>query len=272
VSTSPLTPESDADVIADPDNSYEPDDLHGAGDAAAGPGGGPGSPAAGAGDGQDRPDSVARLAAVLWDMDGTLVDTEPYWIEEEYILVGEFGGVWNDAHAHQLVGNDLMTSARYIRDTGGVRLEPEQIIERLLERVIERVRQHIPWRPGARELLAELSRRQVPCALVTMSYQSLARAIVSQLPTGSFQVVVAGDDVTHGKPHPEPYLTAAARLGVEPGRCVAIEDSRTGVASAEAAGVPVLAVQHLVPIQPGPGRTVVTSLEDWTPADLASLL
>jgi HAD superfamily hydrolase (TIGR01509 family) len=205
-------------------------------------------------------------------MDGTLVDTEPYWIAEEYKLVAEFGGSWNEEHARHLVGNDLITSAQYIQLHGGVRLEPEQIIQRLLDGVIEQVRVHIPWRPGARELLAELNRLGVPCALVTMSYQSLAKAIVDALPPATFETVVAGDDVTHGKPHPEPYLTAAARLGFAPGRCVAIEDSLTGVASAEAALVPVLAVEHMIPIPPGAGRTVITSLAGWTAADLAGLI
>jgi HAD superfamily hydrolase (TIGR01509 family) len=210
--------------------------------------------------------------AVLWDMDGTLVDTEPYWIEEEYALVAEYGGSWSDDHAHNLVGNDLIVSANYIRDHGGVTLSAEQIIERLLDRVIDRCRVHIPWRPGARELLAELRADGVPCALVTMSYQSLATAIVEMLPAGSFQTVVAGDDVTHGKPHPEPYLTAAERLGVSPRRCVAIEDSLTGVSSAEAAQVPVLAVEHLIPIPPAAGRTVITTLAGWRAADLTVLI
>jgi HAD superfamily hydrolase (TIGR01509 family) len=211
-------------------------------------------------------------AAVLWDMDGTLVDTEPYWIEEETILVREFGGTWTEQDAHNLVGNELLTSANYIRDVGGVPLPAEEIIDRLLDRVIARVQEHMPWRPGARELLAELNALEVPCALVTMSYQSLAQAVVATLPAGSFRTVVAGDDVTHGKPHPEPYLLAASRLGVSPLRCVAIEDSLTGVTSAQAAGVPVLAVEHLVPIPPAAGRTVVTTLKGWTSADLGLLI
>lgn len=223
-------------------------------------------------------DTVARIetlrslpAAVLWDMDGTLVDTEPYWIEEETLLVTEYGGSWTEADAHALVGNELITSANYIRDVGGVPLPAEAIIDRLLERVIVRVREHMPWRPGARELLAELNAQGVPCALVTMSYQSLAQAVVASLPAGSFRTVVAGDDVSQGKPHPEPYLLAASRLGVAPQRCVAIEDSVTGVTSAEAAGVTVLAVEHLMPIPPGPGRTVVTTLDGWTAAALSAL-
>ncbi len=209
--------------------------------------------------------------AVLWDMDGTLVDTEPYWIEAEYALVGRFGGTWSTEHAHALVGNDLLTTARYIREHGGVDLPPEAIVEELLDGVVAQVRQLAPWRPGARELLVMLADLQVPCALVTMSYRRLADAVVSQLPAGTFDVVVTGDVVDRGKPHPEPYLTAARHLAVDPRQCVAIEDSPTGVASAVAAGMPVLGVEHLVPLQAGPGLHVVDTLTGLDVADLLRL-
>lgn len=202
----------------------------------------------------------ALPAAVLWDMDGTLVDTEPYWMEAEYALVEEHGGTWSDEHARALVGNPLLVSAEYLREHGGVALDPVAIVERLLGAVVARVRDHVPWQPGARELLAELSARRVPMALVTMSWTSLAHAVVSRLPAGTFAAVVTGDEVTHGKPHPEPYLTAASRLGVDVRECVAIEDSVTGLRSAEAAGATTVAVPHLVPIPPRSGRVLVPSL------------
>ena len=208
-------------------------------------------------------------AAVLWDMDGTLVDTEPYWIECEFALVSEHGGAWSEEHAHALVGNDLLTSARYIRRVGGVDLPPAQIVDLLLDGVIERVRRRVPWRPGARELLAELVALAVPCALVTMSYRRFARCVVEALPAGSFATLVAGDEVTHGKPHPEAYLVAAARLDVAPARCLAIEDSPAGLASAVAAGVPTLGVEYLVPLARGEGRHVVDTLAGVGAADLA---
>jgi HAD superfamily hydrolase (TIGR01509 family) len=210
-------------------------------------------------------------AAVLWDMDGTLVDTEPYWIAAEYALVAEHGGTWSDAHAHALVGSDLLVSGEYIRRHGGVDLPAARIVEDLLDRVVASVLEHIPWRPGAQELLAALGADGVPCALVTMSYRRLADAVTAALPAGTFATVVTGDEVRYGKPHPEPYLEAAARLGVPVQECVAIEDSRTGVASAEAAGVPVLAVPHLVPIPEGPGRVVVATLEGLDREGLAEL-
>lgn len=211
-------------------------------------------------------------AAVLWDMDGTLVDTEPYWIECEYALVEAYGGTWSTEHAHAVVGGDLIASATYIRDHGPVPLPPEEIVERLLEGVVARVRRHVPWRPGAQDLLAELRTLGVPCALVTMSWRRLAQAVVDALPPDTFAALVVGDEVPRPKPFPDPYERAAALLGAVPASCVAIEDSPTGVASAVAAGVPVLAVQHLVPLLPGPGRTVVHDLTAWTAADLGALV
>ncbi|HEX6877284.1 MAG TPA: HAD family phosphatase, partial [Nocardioidaceae bacterium] len=110
-------------------------------------------------------------AAVLWDMDGTLVDTEPYWIESEFELVDAYGGTWSTEHALNLVGNDLLVSGRYIREHAGIDLEPADIVEELLDRVVARVEKRVPWRPGAVDLLADLRAHDVPCALVTMSYR-----------------------------------------------------------------------------------------------------
>jgi HAD superfamily hydrolase (TIGR01509 family) len=204
---------------------------------------------------------MQRLEAVLFDMDGTLVDTEPYWIAAEYTLVESFGGTWSDEHAHALDGNALIDSAEYIRDHGGVDLDPREIVDRLLADVVVSATREIPWRPGALALLDELREQGVPCALVTMSYVELARTMTDQLPRGTFDAIVTGDQVIDGKPHPEAYLTALDRLGVNAAGSVAIEDSQTGVRSAEAAGCLVIGVPHRVPIEAAPGRVLVDSLE-----------
>ena len=215
---------------------------------------------------------AAPPAAVLWDMDGTLVDTEPYWIECEFNLVRSHGGTWTEEDARSIIGADLLDAAAVIRLRGGVDLPEREIVERLLDGVTARVRERIPWRPGARRLLAELNAQGVPCALVTMSWRRFVEAVVEALPPGSFQTAVSGDLVAHGKPHPEPYLTAARRLGVDPALCVAIEDSPRGVTSAESAGCTVVAVPHLVAIEPGERRVLVPSLRDVRADDLASML
>ncbi len=219
-----------------------------------------------------RPGGGVRLPkAVLWDMDGTLVDTEPYWIDVEQRLVEAHGGVWTREHALQLVGNDLIESGRYIREHGGVDLPPERIVEVLLDGVVAHIERAVPWRPGARELLADLRAHGVPCALVTMSYERFVAPVLAALPKGSFDVVVTGDAVSHGKPHPEPYLHAARLLGVDPQGCVAIEDSDTGARSAAAAGCRVVVVENHVPVPPGERRTFLPTLAGVSPADLTTL-
>lgn len=205
--------------------------------------------------------------AVLWDLDGTLIDTEPYWMAAEYELAAEFSRVWTEADARSVIGFDLLDAAAVFIARTGVPLSAEEIVDRLLQSVIERLRRAVPWRPGALELLTGLRRGGMPCGLVTMSYCNLAQEILTQLPAGSFNAVVTGDMVDNGKPHPEPYRRAAEALGIDPGDCVAIEDSPTGVASAEAAGCKVVAVPNLVAIEPAPNRIVIGSLTDLSAED-----
>ena len=202
------------------------------------------------------------MQAVLWDMDGTLVETEPYWIEAEYALAEKYGGTWSHEHALELVGNDLLDSAIYIRTHMGIDVEPANIVEELLDGVIARVEQAVPWRPGAVELLTALGELGVPCALVTMSYRRFVAPVLAALPPTAFAAIVTGDTVSQGKPHPEPYLKAARQLGLEPGDCLAIEDSNTGARSAEAAGCTVLVVPNHVPVLEGERRVFVDSLAD----------
>lgn len=199
--------------------------------------------------------------AVLWDMDGTLVDTEPYWIAAEHELVEAHGGTWTHEDAMSLVGNPLRESARIIRERGGVDLPLDEIVAFLIGRVIDQVRVEVPWQAGARELLASLRDAGVPCALVTMSYRELAEPVAALAPEGAFQVLVCGDEVERGKPDPQPYLVAAEKLGVDVTRCVAIEDSPAGIASARAAGAVTLGVEAVVPVLPAPGLSRTPSLE-----------
>ena len=204
-------------------------------------------------------------AAVLWDMDGTLIDTEPYWIRCEHELVAAYGGRWTDEDATSIVGFDLLDAAEVIRSRGGVPLRPHDIVEKLSAAVTALLRERVPWRPGGRELLAALKLRNVPCALVTMSWSDLTDVVVRQLPPGTFQTVITGDMVMNGKPHPEPYRRAAEELGVDPLACVAIEDSPPGIASAEAAGCVVVGVRNLLPIPEVPHRVVLSTLQGVTP-------
>lgn len=209
------------------------------------------------------------LAAVLWDMDGTLVDSEPYWLSAEKELVSSAGGTWNPAILPLMIGQSLEHSAELLQDWFGITLSVQEVVDTLIDAVLDRMATHgVPWRPGARELLLELSAAGVPCALVTMSWKRMVDVVLAQLPERIFDTVVTGDAVTRGKPHPEPYLTAAGNLGVDVTACVAIEDSTPGVASAEAAGARVLAVEAHVPLPAAPGRSRMTTLQGIGLADL----
>jgi len=218
------------------------------------------------------PGPPVRLpAAVLWDLDGTLADTEPSWFAAEYALAAEHGAKWTDDDAHALVGSDLIESGVYIRDRMGLDLEPGAIVELLLDRVVADACTGVTWRPGARELLEECRVADLPCALVTMSYARVVEPVLDQLPADAFAAVVTGDSVELGKPHPEAYLRAASLLGVRPHSCVAIEDSPTGATAAESAGAHVLVVPNTVPVPDGPGRTRVPTLVGVRLGDLAAL-
>lgn len=223
--------------------------------------------------GQASDQNPRRPQAVLWDMDGTLVETEPYWLAAEFDLVEEFGTTWSEDQGRYLVGRDLMFTADYLREHGGVDLPSVEIVHHLQTRVIQRVREHLPWRPGAQELLTALSAAGVPQALVTMSWSALAEAIVSRLPADTFSAVVTGDVVRRGKPHPDPYLLALAELGLPATDVVAVEDSPTGIASAVAAGLQVLAVPYLVDVTRIDGVApdsyrIVNSLNELQPGGL----
>ncbi len=204
-------------------------------------------------------------------MDGTLVDTEPYWMATEEAIAEQYGGTWTHADAMALVGNELIVSGEYIKAKLGLDQSAEEVVEMLLDGVVEQVRHAVPWCDGAREMLLSLREAGVPCALVTMSYQRFVAPILEHLPPETFRVIVTGDMVDNGKPHPEPYLTAAAALGVDPADCVAVEDSPTGARSAEEAGCRVLVVPNHVPVPEGPNRYFRETLMGLSPADLAAL-
>ncbi|WP_348981078.1 HAD family hydrolase [Microcella alkalica] len=218
------------------------------------------------------PIDPARLpAAVLWDMDGTIVDTEPYWMRAETELIESFGGSWSADDGLQLVGSGLLDAAAIIREAG-VDLPLPEIVDRLTDRVMALIAQEVPWRPGARELLGELRAAGVRTALVTMSLRRMALTVADALGSDAFDLVVAGDDVTRPKPHPEPYLTAAERLGVSIRDCIAIEDSEFGLVSAVASGAATIGVPCHVTLHAAPTHELWPSLAGRTLDDLAAAL
>jgi HAD superfamily hydrolase (TIGR01509 family) len=204
-------------------------------------------------------------------MDGTLIDSEPYWMNSEGAFARENNTVWTKQDGLSLVGMSLYDSSKIIKERVGSSLEPEQIIQRLTDEVTAQLKQKVIWRPGAKELLTMLRRENIKTALVTMSMHRMAQQVVDAIGFDAFDVIVAGDDVRQGKPHPEAYLKAAELLGVRPEDCVAFEDSNTGLRSAEAAGTKAVGIKNIVEIPAIPGRILWPTLEGVSLIDLQGL-
>ncbi|MFF5566473.1 HAD family hydrolase [Streptomyces sp. NPDC012623] len=208
------------------------------------------------------PGRHASPAAVLFDMDGTLVDTEVLWWETAEEVAAGLGHRLTDADAPEVVGRAVAdTAAHLIRVTGAA--DRDKAAAELAASFFRRVAAGAPPRPGARRLLAELERARVPFALVSASPRSVVDSVVGgSLADVPFAFTLSADDTVRTKPHPDPYRAAAGRFGAAPGACVAVEDSPDGTASAAAAGCPVLVVPSLLPVGPGSGRYFARSLED----------
>ncbi|MFJ2863577.1 HAD family hydrolase [Kitasatospora sp. NPDC087314] len=201
------------------------------------------------------------LQAVLLDMDGTLVDTEDFWWQAEVTLFAELGHALTDEDRAQVVGGPMTRVIDYLVGTTGVDLAPADLTALINQRFVDLLAGGVPLMPGAERLLNTLAAHGIPAALVSASHRHVIDIVLRSLGAHHFAFTVAGDEVPRTKPHPDPYLEAARRLGAEPARCVVIEDAPTGVRAAEAAGCPVIAVPSVAPIEPAPGRLVLSSLE-----------
>ncbi|MDL4777036.1 MULTISPECIES: HAD family hydrolase [Thermomonosporaceae] len=212
------------------------------------------------------------LAAVLFDMDGLLIDSERLWLEVETGVMDWLGGSWGPEQQEQMVGGSLDVAVRLMLEHTGADAAPEEVARRMVDGMVERLSASVPMMPGAKELLAEVQAAGVPAALVSSSYRRLLEPVLDALGREHFVLTVAGDEVARPKPDPEPYLKATAALGVPPGRCVVLEDSPNGLAAAEAAGCRTVAVPGLLPIREAPGRVVVASLCEIDLAGLSAMV
>jgi HAD superfamily hydrolase (TIGR01509 family) len=199
---------------------------------------------------------------VLFDMDGTLVDSEKVWDVGLRELAIRYGGSLSDEARLRMVGTSALETMVILHDD--LRQpwrDPDEGADWLDVRVAELFADGLEWLPGARDLLTEVRAARLPTALVTNTRRSLVEVALGTLGAHNFDAVVCGDDVPRTKPDPAPYLAAAASLGVDPARCVAVEDSPAGVASALGAGCAVLAVPHEVEIVGADVRVVDSLVE-----------
>ena len=213
------------------------------------------------------------LQAVLWDMDGTLVDTEPIWWRAEMDTLNRLGARWTVEDCKSMIGSDLDASADvWMRRIPAGATTKDRLVAEVHGEVIRGLKAGVEFQPGALELLAELRSEGVACALVSASYRSMVDAVLSHCPPDVFDVTVAGDEVSRGKPDPEPYLTAARLLGADPAGCVVLEDSPPGASAGNAAGALVVAIPQHIAVPPAPHRILVDSLTELTPDDLRALM
>jgi HAD superfamily hydrolase (TIGR01509 family) len=211
------------------------------------------------------------MRAVLWDMDGTLVDSEKLWDVAMHALYGRMGGALTPEVRVATVGGSAEGVMQIIYADLGLEPDPAAMAESvdwLHFYAGELFETGLPWLPGARELLDRLTAARVPLALVTNTRRDLTERALKSIGGHYFSVTVCGDEVVHPKPAPDPYRRAAELLGFDPSDCLAIEDSVTGTAAAEAAGCPVLVVPNDVEVPGGPRRRHVNSLSELDVDDL----
>jgi HAD superfamily hydrolase (TIGR01509 family) len=211
------------------------------------------------------------LAAVTFDMDGLLVDSEPLWFLAEAAVMARLGGEWAPADQHALVGGSMASTVAYLLARAQQPAHPAEVASWLIEDMVDLVRTRpLAALPGVLSLLAEVRVAGLPYALVTSSEPAVVDAVLTRLGV-EFPIVVCAADVHRAKPDPEGYRLAAAKLGVDAAQCIALEDSPNGVAAAEAAGYRVVAVPSVVPVPDRAGRVVLGTLAGVTLGQLKAL-
>ena len=195
-------------------------------------------------------------------MDGLTINSEPQWLEAEIELTESFGYDWTQADQAACLGGPLSRVGQYMSDkTHGAKSGPEFHAE-IVQLMAKKVSTYAEFMPGAKELLTQLNEQSVPLALVSASPRVIVDAALSHVKPLPFATTISSDDVKNTKPDPEGYLKAAAQVGADIRNCLILEDSATGVRAAQASGAKVIAVPHLVEIQPNSQTKVIKNLEE----------
>lgn len=208
---------------------------------------------------------------IFFDMDGLLVDTEPYWLQTERELMAEFGVHWRSEDQLFCLGGPMEKVGRYMSDLAESKQSPEWFASELIDRMAEKFDLISPM-PGISQLLSEISKNHIPAALVSASPRRLVDAVLASIPNHPFALSISADDVVRGKPHPDPYLKAAELLNVKIEHSIILEDSPTGVTAARASGAWVVAVPHIAPIAPAERSVVIETLAGASVTSLWNLV
>lgn len=214
---------------------------------------------------------MTSLRAVLFDLDGTVVDSEPLWADAMRLIAADLGGTLTQEVLARTTGLSVPASVDLMLAELGSDQSPQEVTRQLLERAAEVFAQELMWQPGAQELVDALRADGVTTALVTSSPRIIVDVAMQRLGAHRFDLSVCGDEVTAPKPDPTPYLLAMQRLGRPADECLAVEDSPSGTEAAVAAGIPVLVVPSEVPVPEGPGRVFTASLLEATVDELRHL-
>ncbi len=208
---------------------------------------------------------------IFFDMDGLLVDTEPYWLQTERELMAQFGVLWQSEDQLFCLGGPMEKVGRYMSDLAESKQSPEWFASELIDRMAEKFDLISPM-PGISQLLSEISKNHIPAALVSASPRRLVDAVLASIPNHPFALSISADDVVRGKPHPDPYLKAAELLNVKIEHSIILEDSPTGVTAARASGAWVVAVPHIAPIAPAERSVVIETLAGASVTSLWNLV
>ncbi|MGD9622703.1 HAD family hydrolase [Mycolicibacterium sp.] len=216
-------------------------------------------------------DTKAPLRGVLFDMDGTLTDSERIWTAALHEMAADLGGQLSPAARVRMLGQSLGRVVEMLHAETGAPGDREATRRSVLGKVEDEMQRGVPWRPGAVELLTAVRRTGLGTALVTSSPRRLVEIAIKDLGPCTFDVIICGDDVSRPKPDPQPYVMALSRLGLAAGDCVAVEDSVPGALAAQRAGLPVLVVPSVEAVPAVAGRTVVTTLRGQSVDSLRSI-
>ena len=208
------------------------------------------------------------MSAILFDMDGTLIDSEPLWLKAEIEVMAEVGCHWDEQDQINCLGGPAERTERYMQERSQNIKPYGYFINRLHEVMRARITNELDLIPNALSLLKECKDSGIKTALVTASSRDLMTIVLKRFPIGTFDVVVSGDDVEKSKPDPAPYLLAAKQLSVDISKCLVLEDSLTGVQSGLSSGAKVIGIPHLVQMSEHPNLRVISSLDEITLSDI----